>query len=205
MSLINNEEIIIVEKAIGTRTKGHYTDGTTTYSNALASVQPINDNELQILQLGDRVKGTLKFYSSSLIEVDNFLRRSNENVKKIVTCTIDNVLDATDYTCTINSTEFLYNSGVGATALSIVAGIVSEISGGSELITVVDSLDGTYTITSSIKGTNFTIEVDDNQSANVDTENVKKEYKVLQVKDWTVHSIKYYKAYSCLVERANGL
>jgi len=208
--LLNNENIIIISKAAGSWTKGHHTDGAITYTRATASVQPINDDELQSLKEGERVKGTLKFYSETEILKNYFVRRAdiikaNENIAKIVTCTIDNIVDSTNYTCTINETVFLYNSGIGATALSIVIGIVVEILGGSELITVVDNLDGTYTITSSIEGTDFTIVVDDNQSININIANTKKEYKIMQSKNYTTHSIKYYKVYGYLVERESGL
>lgn len=205
MSLLDNEIIIIVKPSTGTWIKGHYSDGTKVCSYAYASVQPINDNELQNLQEGDRIKGTLKFYSESEMISDYFLRRKNENVKKVITCTVDNVLDSTDYTCTINGTEFLFNSGVGATAESIVIGIVSEIEGGSEPIAVVDNLDGTYTITASFEGSDYTLVVDDNQSINVDIANITKEYKCMQDKDYSAHNIAHYKAYGFLVERQNGL
>lgn len=205
MSLFDNEDIIIVIKDLGVFTKGHYTDGVANYIRAKANVQPINDDELQSLKLGDRIKGTLKFYSETTILKSYFLRRKDENVAKVVTCTVDTIVDSTDYTCTINGTIFTYNSGSGATALSIVDGIVNEILGGSELITVVDNLDGTYTITSSIEGTDFTLEVDSNQSINIDTNNTKKEYKIMQSKDYSSHYIPHYKAYGFLVERANGL
>lgn len=205
MTLFDNENIIIIKKTSGTWSKGHHTDGSITYIPATANVQPINDDELQALKEGERVKGTLKFYSETEILKNYFTRRKDENVAKIVTCTIDNVLDSTDYTCTINETEFLHNSGVGATAVSIVVGIVTEILGGSELITVVDNLNGTYTITSSIEGTNFTLKVDVNQSFNLDIDNIQKEYKIMQSKNYSSHDIKYYKAYGFLVERKNGL
>jgi len=211
MNLINNEDILIIKKADGTFTKGQYSDGAVTYIPATASCQPINDAELQILKLGDRVKGSLKIYSYSEILEDYFMRRIDpvkapgENIAKIVTCTIDNIIDSTDYTCTIDGTVFTYNSGIGATALSIVAGIVIEISGGVELVTTVDNLNGTYTITSSIKGNDFVIAVDANQSINIDVANVKKEYKIMQSKNYTSHNIKYYKAYGFLVESPNGL
>lgn len=205
MSLLDNEIIIIIKQSTGTWIKGHYIDGTKVYSYAYASVQPINGDELQNLQEGDRIKGTLKFYSESEMLDDYFLRRKSENVKKVATCTVDNVLDSTDYTCTINETEFLFNSGVGATAESIVIGIVNEIENGAEPIEVVDNLDGTYTITANYEGSDYTLEVDTNQSINVDIANITKEYKCMQDKDYSAHNIAHYKAYGFLVERQNGL
>ena len=205
MSLLDNEVIIIINQSTGSWNKGHHVEGTKTYIYANASVQPINGDELQNLPEGDRVKGTLKFYSITEMLDDYFLRRKNENTKKVVTCTVDNVVDSTDYTCTINGTEFLFNSGVGATAISIAAGIVNEISGGSEPVIVLDNLDGTYTVTATIEGSDYTIVVDSNQLANVDIENVTKEYKCMQCKDYSMHNISYYKAYGFLIERKNGL
>lgn len=203
--LMDNETIIIIKKADATWIKGRPLEGESTYLTAQASVQPINDNELQMLEEGDRVKGTLKFYSETEILDGYFLRRSIENVAKVVTCTINDVVDSVDYLCTINSTVFRYNSGVGATAISIAAGIVAAITAGSELVSVVDNLDRSYTITSTVKGNNFTIEIDDRQYVTVNTENVTKEYKAMQDKDYSVHDIPYYKAYGFLVERQNGL
>jgi len=206
-TLLDNENIIIVKKAAGSYpsvAKGHYVEGTTTYIDALANVQPLNDRELELLKEGERIRGSLKIYSSSELSDDYFVRRSDENIAQVVTCTVDNALDSTDYTCTINENEFLYNSGIGATVESIATGLVTEING-AELIEVVDNIDGTYTITSTIKGTSFTIEVDDNQSINIDIENVQKQYKLIKSKNYTAHSIKHYKAIGLLSERENGL
>jgi hypothetical protein len=205
MSLLNNEDIIIVKKIPGTYIKGQYIEGSYNYVRGKASVQPINDNELQCLPEGNRIKGTLKFYSEFEISNDNFLRRTNENVAKVMSILIDNVLDSTDYTCTINGTIFLYNSGIGATKFSIVNGIVNTILLGSELVIVKDNLDGSYTVTSEIEGTDFTLSVDFNQMAMLDYENIQKQYKCMQDKDYTSHSLKHYKAYGFLQEQVNGL
>jgi len=207
MSLLYNESIIIVKKASGSYpsiAKGHYVAGATSYVDTLASVQPLNDDELQILKEGDRTKGSLKIYSTSELSNGNFIRRSYENVAMIVTCTVDNVIDDTDYICEINDIEYSYYSGIGATAISIVAGLVAEITGVT-LISVVDNLDGTYIITSTVKGTSFSIEVDENQSYNIDIENVQKQYKLINTKDYTTHNIKYYKSTGLLSEREDGL
>jgi len=200
MGLINLEPIVIIKKNPGTRIKGHYIPGSITATEADANSQPLNGEELQLLEEGDRVKSTRKFYSEYEIKENNFIRRSKENVAQVDTCSVDTVLDSTDYTCTINGTIFTYNSGIGATALSIVDGIVTEIQGGSEPINVVDNLNGTYTITSSIVGTEFTLSVDTNQSFDLDVANVRKQYRIMQVKDYSDHNIPHYKGYGVLDE-----
>lgn len=68
---------------------------------------------------------------------------------------IDTVVDSTDYTVTINGTEFTYNSGVGATNLSIAAGLEAAINLGSEPVTATDDLDGTITLDADVAGTAF--------------------------------------------------
>lgn len=205
MSLLENENIIIISKAPGTYVKGHYIEGAITYTRTIANPQPLEDKELQQLKEGQRTKVSLKFYCEIAILENNFIRIVSENIKKVVTCTVDVVLDSTDYTCTINETIFTYNSGIGATALSIVDGIVNEILNGSELVDPSDNLDGSYTITSNIEGTDFSIEVDSNQSFILDVDNVKMEYKCIQSKDYTKHGLDHYKAICLLVERQNGL
>lgn len=197
--MINDKEIIILRKAAGTWYKGFYTPGTLSIIYAKANSQPLNGEELQKLEEGNRIKGTRKFYSEIEIIEGDIVRRSKENVAQVETCEVDVVIDSTDYTCTINGNEFLYNSGIGATTLSIVAGLVAAIQSGSELITIIDNLDGTYTITSSVKGTLFTIEVDGNQSINHDVENVTVEYEIMQAKDWHEHNIPHYKTYGLLI------
>jgi len=206
-TLLDNESAIIIKKAIGSypsESKGNYVEGAINYIDIVANIQPLNGDELQLLKEGDRTKSSLKIYSSSELADDYFIRRSNENVSQVITCTIDNIVDDTDYICTINGTEFLYNSGIGATAESIVVGIVAEITG-TILIEITDNLDGTYTIISTVKGTSFTIEVDENQSYVVNVENVQKQYKLMKTKDYTSHNIKYYKSIGILMERENGL
>lgn len=205
MSLLETQDIIIIKKIDGGFVDGYHVGEYNSYSRNIANIQPVNDRELQMLKEGDRVKGTIKIYCEDELIDNDFLRISSENTKKVVTCTVNNVIDSIDYICIINSSKFIYNSGIGATELSIVNGIVTEISNGNELVDVVDNLDGTYTITSKIEGTNFNISVGYNQSFNIDTENIQKEYKIMQSKDYTPHDIKHYKAYGFLVERKNGL
>jgi len=198
MGLLKNEEVVIIRPVGGSYTKGHYVALDPFITTILASVQPINGDELLLLSEGNRKGGTLKFYSESEIKTDDILRRKQYNSTQKNICTIDTALDSTDYTCTLNGTVFTYNSGIGATKLTIAAGLVSQILTGSEPITIINNLDETYTITAIVTGTPFTIAVDDNQSINEDTINVTKEYKALQDKDYSVHSISHYKAYGFL-------
>lgn len=203
MSLLKNESILIIRYPTPTLVKGHYIQGTPSFIYALANVQPINGDELLLLPEGNRKKGTIKIYSETEIIDNDILRRVDNrytyNIAQINTCTVDVALDSTDYTCTINGTVFTHTSIVGATILTIVAGLVSEINLGSELVTAVDNLDGTYTLTSDIKGTLFTVSVDVNQSVVLDVENITEEYKIMQDKDYSVHDIPHYKVYGFLM------
>lgn len=81
-----------------------------------------------------------------------------------VVVTVDTVIDNTTYTCTINGTVFSFNSGVGATAASIALGLVAAINGGSEPVTAVDNVDGTYDLTADVVGVPYSVKVDANQS-----------------------------------------
>ncbi|GAG16568.1 unnamed protein product [marine sediment metagenome] len=199
MGLLENEEVTIIRPGGGSYVKGHYSELDPLVIIVWASVQPINDDELLLLSEGNRNAGTLKFYSESEIKTDDVLRRKKYNSAQENTCTVDTGLVDTDYTCTINETVFTYNSSDDTDPILIVAGLVSQISAGSEPITVTDNLDGTYTVVGNVYGTPFIIAVDANQSFVVDVINVVKEYKALQNKDYSVHSISYYKVYGFLM------
>lgn len=203
MSLLRQEEILIKRPGVGSYTKGRFVAATPTIiSPVYANVQPISGDELLLLPEANRSPDTLKWYSETEIRVDDILKRVKENVAQVNTCTIDNVVDETDYTCTINGTTFTHTSIIGATALSIVSGLVTLIDAGSSalLISVTDNLDGTYTIESDVVGDAMTITVDSNQSTVEDVANVSKQYRVLQLKNWHGHLIPHYKAYGYLID-----
>lgn len=203
MSLLRQEEILIKRPGGGSYVDGHFIPATPTIiSSVYANVQPIDGDELLLLPEANRSPDTLKWYSETEMRVDDILKRVKENVAQVNTCTIDNVVDENDYTCTINGTEFSYTSGIGATALSIVSGLTTLIDAGSSalLITVTDNLDGTYTIESDVIGDAMTITVDSNQSIVEDVANISKKYRVLQLKNWHGHLIPHYKAYGYLIE-----
>ena len=77
--------------------------------------------------------------------------------------------------------------------------MVSEINGGSELVTATDNLDGTYTLISDYRGSPYTLETDVNQSFVNSAANITEEYKIMQDKDYSVHSLGHYKAYGFLM------
>lgn len=72
-----------------------------------------------------------------------------------VIVTVDDVVNATEYTVAINGTEFAFTSDVDATDLEIAAGLVAAINAGSEPVTATDNADGTYTLTTDTPGTAF--------------------------------------------------
>jgi len=166
-------------------------------------VQPLNGDELKLLSEGNRKKGSIKIYAEIAMYDDDIIKRNDDkyNVAQVDISTIDVVTDEIDYTCIINSTTFTHTSIVGATDLTIAAGLVAEINDGSEDIEATDNLDGTYTTTSAYRGTPYTIEVDDNQSVVNSVANITEEYRILQDKDYSVHDISHYKLYGFLLDQ----
>lgn len=70
---------------------------------------------------------------------------------------VDTVIDSTDYIVTINGTASTFNSGVGATALSIAAGLVAQVDLSPEAVVGIDNLDGTFFVQSTDPETPFTL------------------------------------------------
>jgi hypothetical protein len=65
------------------------------------------------------------------------------------------VIDDTDYTVTINGTEFTIDSGGAATNLTIATALFTAINAGAEPVTAVDNADGTITLTEDVDGVIF--------------------------------------------------
>lgn len=59
---------------------------------------------------------------------------------------VDTVIDSTDYTVSINGTPATFNSGIGATDISIAAGLVTQIDASPEAVDGIDNLDGTFNV-----------------------------------------------------------
>jgi len=203
MSLISNESLLLIRYPEPTKSKGHYTKGTPSVISCSGNVQPLNGDELKLLSEGNRKKGSIKIYAEIAMYDDDIIKRNDDkyNVAQVDISTIDVVTDEIDYTCIINSTTFTHTSIVGATDLTIAAGLVAEINDGSEDIEATDNLDGTYTTTSAYRGTPYTIEVDDNQSVVNSVANITEEYRILQDKDYSVHDISHYKLYGFLLDQ----
>lgn len=83
---------------------------------------------------------------------------------------VTTVTDNTDYTVTINGTEFTFNSGVSATASAIVDGLIAAIGGGSEPVSTVDNGDD-FDITADTPGESFDIQVTTNMTLTTVTAN----------------------------------
>ena len=62
------------------------------------------------------------------------------------------VADSVDYTCTVNGTPFTINSGVAATATTIITALKGAIDGGSEPVTTGAVVADEITITSDVSG-----------------------------------------------------
>jgi hypothetical protein len=85
------------------------------------------------------------------------------NVAQEMNVNIDTVLDSTNYTVTINGTDFTHNSGVGATAASISLGLVTLINAGSEPVSAADNV-GDLDILADNAGQPFTLAVNANMT-----------------------------------------
>lgn len=199
MSLLKNDVVLIKRIPQSGYVNGQPIFGTPQFLSIECSRQEIEGDELLILSEGDRLKSSRKYFSTEEIKKNDLIRSLNENAIQSDLVTVDNVLDETDYITTINSTSFTHTSIIGATALTIVAGLVALINAGSELITATDNLDGTYVLKSDYSGEPYDLAVDDNQSFVNVVENITNEYKIIQVKDWSNHNIPHYKGMGFLI------
>lgn len=77
-------------------------------------------------------------------EVDGIITRSNAQILVIEVTT---VVDSTDYTLLINGISITYNSGIGATAASIAAGLVAAVNLETEPVTANDLGSGLFDLT----------------------------------------------------------
>lgn len=86
-------------------------------------------------------------------------RRANLTSMSIV-LTVSQVVDNTLYRVTINGTDFDFTSGVATTDLLIATGLVSAINLGSEPVTALDNVDGTFDLDADVAGEIFTLVTD---------------------------------------------
>jgi hypothetical protein len=107
-------------------------------------------------------------------------RRPTGNVTvKIVTVTAN-----TQYYTKISGIQYSYTSGGTPTKETIAAGLVAAINGGTPPVTVLDHLDGTYTLSPIVVGEQYTLSMDTRQdisawsylnSIETDLDNIKNE------------------------------
>ena len=84
------------------------------------------------------------------------------NVAQVYRISVNTVSNAQLYSITINSRTASYTSDATATAVEIVAGLISAIEANSILnafVSCLNALDGTFTITAKTAGTAYTISV----------------------------------------------
>lgn len=84
------------------------------------------------------------------------------------TVTPSTVVDNTNYTVTINGTDFTINSGAGATADSIATALDVAINAGAEPVTSTD-LTGSISLTADVAGTPYSLTTSDNLTVAVAT------------------------------------
>ena len=82
-------------------------------------------------------------------------RRTSSPTAQTRVITVAVVEDDTDYTISINGTDFTIDSGAGATNLTIAAALETAINGGTEPVTATDNLDGTIDLVADVAGVEF--------------------------------------------------
>jgi len=92
------------------------------------------------------------------------MRRATSDTS-VVTITV--AIDNTNYTITVNGTDFTFNSGGSATVITIAAGLVALITGVG--ITPTDNLDGTFDLDVDIALNPYTVKVGLNMSVDYST------------------------------------
>lgn len=82
-------------------------------------------------------------------------RRTSSPTAQTRVITVAVVEDDTDYTVSINGTDFTVDSGVAATNLTIAAALEIAINAGTEPVTATDNLDGTVDLVADVAGDEF--------------------------------------------------
>lgn len=154
------------------------TDGTDTKATAnLLSVPPLPPTVITIaaqlvaaiasdpvVGAVDNLDGTYKVSSKTPADSFSITVDSLQDYKiGSAVLSVDTVADNTNYFTKIDTTNYIYNSGVGATAISIAAGLVAAAAL-DPTVDFTDNLDGTYNVTSKIPTTHWDLSVDSNQS-----------------------------------------
>lgn len=93
------------------------------------------------------------------------IRIGRRDTSDTTVITVDTAVDNTDYTCEINGTEFKINSGGSATIASIALALVTAINLGSEPVTALDNVDGTYDLDADVASAPYTVLTDVRQSS----------------------------------------
>lgn len=82
-------------------------------------------------------------------------RRTSSAVAQTRVLTVATVENDTEYTVTINGTEFSFTSDATATAEEIALGLDALINAGTEPVTSTDNLDGTFDLVADVAGVEF--------------------------------------------------
>lgn len=75
--------------------------------------------------------------------------------------TVDTVTDSVNYSIVIDGETFTFNSGIGATAITIAAGLVGLINASGTLaVTATDNLDGTFDLDPDVASTDYAVKIE---------------------------------------------
>jgi len=89
------------------------------------------------------------------------IARRRPAIAQVVTVSVSTVTDDTDYVVTLNGNPYTYSTGAGATAETIVDGLIIAINAGADPVTLAD-LGTTFTITANIPGESISTQVTSN-------------------------------------------
>jgi hypothetical protein len=101
-------------------------------------------------------KKALALFSQAIKPEKIMIGKRSANVKQKVTISVPTVADSTTYSLTVNGEAFDFISGVGATADTIVDGLIASISAGNEPIVTTDN-GATFDIEANVAGEGFSI------------------------------------------------
>ncbi len=158
--------IVVQDTAI--RQAGFGTPGILTHENFFGPnlVQEFADTASMILAGADADGATVAavgkiFSQNPSPPTVKILKRGSTQTAMVVKVTVAQLFATTKYTVTINGTAFDFTSDATPTALEIAAGLVSAINGGTEPVTALDNVDGTFDLTKDgpLDGTLFSLDL----------------------------------------------
>jgi hypothetical protein len=134
-----------------------YTYHATATSKAIATGLATALETDSVADVEDNLDGTYELRSANPNNYFSLTLDANQTWQAAkALLIIATVVDNTDYVVQINSNSYTHNSGIGATAEGIAAGLVAAAAG-DPTANFTDNLDGTYSVTAKILDIFFTL------------------------------------------------